>query len=100
MEFYKSHAIMNKSLVDVLDSMCILTLHQEPEPKKYVRLEDSAYTLTEDVAVTCQVVTAHNIQQYKNSFHSIKLEDDIDSWLSIMEDDKEDELEELVDAIT
>ena len=90
MEISRAFAAIDRSLVDVAKSINVLSYPPEEKPRKYLRLEDSAYVLTEEVKTMCQVVTAHNLQQYRNEFHSIKLEDDVTCWLDYLLEENEE----------
>lgn len=93
MDVFSAYSAINRAVIKSIEAVNILTVPEEPKKQSYLRLEDNPFVLTDDVAVTCQVVTAHNINQYKNKYYSIKLEENVHSWLQdlLAIDEKEKE---------
>lgn len=53
------------------------------EPKiAPVRLVENPFILTQSTSNACKsVAEVYDLRQYRNQFHSIKLENNVDSWL-------------------
>lgn len=81
MDIFTSFGVVNKSILNVVRSVNVLTPVEDELKQDYIRLEENPFVLTEDAALQSQVVTAHNLFQYKNSFHGIELEEDVHCWL-------------------
>ena len=82
MDIYSAYAVLGKSVLEVLDSTNRLNTVEEPKVERIVRLKENPFVLTEETERVCaSVITAHNLSDYRNSFHSIKLKHQTDSWL-------------------
>lgn len=76
---------MNKFVLRVMDSMNVLEVVQVPKPVDYVRIEESEYVVSEeDKLMQRALLTAHDINQYKNEYHSLDLMQNEESWFSKM----------------
>lgn len=95
--YYEANRIILGSVLEVIQS--IIPLEEAPEVAKsdFIRLVESPFELTDSIKRGCAAITAHNLDQYRNPYHSIRLKDDIeidlDCLLAI------DEREELLDEI-
>ena len=72
---------LNKHLLTVAKSINPIVSLRDDKPIAYIRMEERPYVLTEETKRVCQVVTAHNLSQYRNKFYSIKVEEEIVTWL-------------------
>lgn len=81
MDIYSAYGMINKSLLDVVSSVNRLTPVSDPEVVESIRVEESDFVISEEIEARCQVVTAHNLYQYKNQFHSMHMQEDIYSLL-------------------
>lgn len=81
MDFITADQALIRSLINVAKSTNSLTEVKEEERIPYVRLEEKSFVLTDTIKRTCEVVTAHNVNQYKKTFHSIKLREKSEIWL-------------------
>lgn len=94
MDIYTAYAVLDKQISNVIDALNILDPIPDPVKPDYVRLEESPFILTEEAKRCCDVVTAHDLNQYKSRFHSIRMEDDVRTWLDkLLEIDEREELE-------
>lgn len=94
MDIFTAYSAINKSVLEVLYSLNKLKPVEEYLKPDFIRLEETPFILTEETAVNTQVVTAHDLQQYKNSFHSIRLQADVHTWLQELLKIDEMELED------
>lgn len=95
MDIFAAYQTLDRQVENVLQSINKITLIPDPIKPDYIRLEESPFVLTDEAKRCSEVVTAHDINQYKNEFHSFKLVDDIDCWLYyILKVDERKEIEE------
>jgi len=80
MDIYTAFSSVNKAVLDVIHSLNFLQPVKNVEKPKYVRLEETPFILTEEISTTCQIITAHDLHQYRNKYYKIKLQDDVRSW--------------------
>lgn len=73
MDICSAYQIINSSVLKVAKSVNVLTVPVEEEEVEFIRLEESPIKISEEIKRHTKVVTAHNLFEYKNSFHSIKL---------------------------
>jgi len=94
MDLYTAYSAVNKSVLNVAKSVNAIKEPSMEKPKVYTRIKENPVVLTEDTRLTCQIVTAHDLQQYRNTFHNVKLRENVGSWLrNLLSIDKtEDEL--------
>ena len=82
MDFISAYQAIDNSTLELLKKTNSITSPLLKEERIPLRLTDSPFILTEDIRLTCRsVITSHDVQQYRKQFHSIKLEDNVDSWL-------------------
>lgn len=81
MDILTADQALIKSLIVVAESINPIEPVREEKSVPYVRLEEKSFVLTDTIKRTCEVVTAHNINQYKRTFHSIKLLEKSEIWL-------------------
>lgn len=81
------------TLIDVVNSINLLTPVSEENVKRYVRLEEATFSLSKEVELHAQVVTAHKLSQYLNPKYSVKLEDAVECWLDWLIEPKLNEIE-------
>lgn len=75
---------INKSIMDVAKSLNVLEEVKEEKKQQYIRLEETTFVLTEETNRYCQVVSAHDLHQYKNRFHSISLKEKFECWIDVL----------------
>lgn len=80
MNFYR-YKILNKSLADIAASISVLKETKPPVPVSCIRLEVKPYILSEDIKRSMPAITAHKLQQYTNKIYTIKLQENVTSWL-------------------
>lgn len=83
MDLISAYQVINQSTLAVVQSLNTLNVVEERQskPAEYIRVKENPFNLTDGVKQHAQVAAAHNLNQYKNQFHSIKLEEEADSWL-------------------
>lgn len=77
MDIYAAYGVMNKSLAEIVRALNVLEPVKEEVVVDTLRVEESPPVLTQAVVTAGKVVTAHNLHQYKNDFHRLRLDDDI-----------------------
>ena len=78
--------IVNQNLLDLIQCIHLLEPVEVETRAEYVRLEENPFILSEEVSRCTGVVTAHDLHQYRNRFHSIKLQQSLGVWLDILMD--------------
>lgn len=77
-----SYITLNRSLENVGRSINVLCAVEDAMPYiPQIRLEQSPFEVTENMARTTAAITAHDLLQYRNHGYSIRLEEDIVTWL-------------------
>ena len=84
MDIIDAYTLIDRAVLAVAKSINILNEVEDEKRTDYVRLEENPFVLTEDIKRVCQVVTAHDLREYRNKFHSIKLEEAATSWLQLL----------------
>lgn len=84
MDIIDSYAIINKSVLEVMRAVNRLEEVPTQKKKEYIRLQENPFTLSKETERDSQIVTAHDLNQYKVRFHSIRLENKVESWLQIL----------------
>lgn len=77
-----SYVILNMGLEEVGRSINLLNVAEEQ--KTYVpqlTLEPALYKITEAVRRSTAAVTAHDLSQYRNQSHTIRLQENVSTWL-------------------
>ena len=77
-----SYVILNMGLEEVGRSINLLNVAEEQ--KTYVpqlTLEPALYEITEAVRRSTAAVTAHDLSQYRNQSHTIRLQENVSTWL-------------------
>lgn len=92
------YSVINKTLLDTLDSINILDKVEEPKVNNYIHLVDEPFVLSENIERFAKVVTAHKLSQYVNRIISVKLEDDITTWLDLLIESDIKERERILDV--
>ena len=94
MDVYATYRALNKNVLDILQNTNKLEPIQNEKVVDYVRVEESPFELTQDtVLVVGKVVTIHNLQQYRNDFHKLTVDEDLYCVLQVLlEIDNEEEL--------
>lgn len=78
--------ILNESILKIIEDTSILTPVVEEKQAPPIRLKEDTSPLV-SIATTrfSALVTAHNLSQYKNKIHSIRLEEsDMDDWFGAL----------------
>ena len=83
------------TLLDVLNNIVILNPAQEGKNIRYVQLEENAFTLSIEVEMHTQVVTAHKLSQYLNPKYSVRLDESVECWFDWLTEVWNDEGEKL-----
>lgn len=83
MNIARVYRSLNEHLIRSIE--CVVVLEPVEEEKSYIalpiRLDNNPVALTEATVRATGVITAHNLNQYKNKFYSIRLEeDDSGNW--------------------
>lgn len=84
MDSIDAYRVINKSVLSVALSLNALEEVKEEKKQQYIRLEEAAFVLTEETNRYCQVVSAHDLHQYKNKFHSISLKEKFECWIDVL----------------
>lgn len=85
MDIYTTYRALNKNVLNVLQSTNKLEPVQNDKVVDYVRVEESPFELTQDtMLVVGKVVTMHNLQQYRNDFHKLTIDEDLYSVLQVL----------------
>lgn len=88
-----AYSAINRSTLEVVRSLSLVSepVMKERDEDFPRRLEEREFVLTDKMRrVTKSVVTAHDLSQYRTQFSSIKLEENVTSWLLyLLEADKE-----------
>lgn len=84
MDICLAYKTINKTTLDVAKSLNVLQEVKVEEKRDFIRLEESTFVLSEETDRYSQVVSAHDLHQYKNRFYSIRLEEDMSCWLDIL----------------
>ena len=93
MDIFTAYGALNKSVINVVKSLNMLEPVKEEVKVDMLRVEESPFLLTQDIVAAGKVVTAHNLHQYKNSFHKLDMEEDVHSLLEdLLEIDKQMEV--------
>jgi hypothetical protein len=90
MDIYTAYRILDSQLIKVLDSVNMLETVKEPDKVKLLRIQENPFVLSEESErINRSVLTAHDINQYKNQVHVISLQENVHSWLEkLLEIDK------------
>lgn len=80
MNFYR-YNLLNKSLLDVVTAIQTLKETENSSYTHQIRLDINPYVLSEKTKRNMAVVTSHNLQQYINKVYTIKLQENVTSWL-------------------
>lgn len=93
MDLISAYQALNRSTLELLKSVNVLTPHVEEEEENItqpIRLKEKKFVLTDNIKRHSKAVTAHDLSQYRNVFNTIKLQDAIETWLDfLLEIDKE-----------
>lgn len=81
MDILSVYSVINGTLLDTLESINILDKVEQPKTNNYVHLEEEPFVLSENIERYSKVVTAHKLSQYVNKITTVKLDDDITTWL-------------------
>ena len=81
MSIINAYSELNKYLLNVIDSVSTVSPIYLEDKLPQIRLESSPFVLTEEIERSCAVVTAHDLEQYKPKFYSIKLQENTRTWL-------------------
>lgn len=74
-DIYTAYRILNKSVLDVANSVVVLDALEVDENPYQVRLEETAFSISERRnRLEGSVVVAHDVMQYVNRFYSIILD--------------------------
>lgn len=92
------YSVINKTLIDTLDSVNILDKVEESKVNGYIHLVEEPFVLSANIERHTKIVTAHKLSQYVNKIHSVKLEDDIETWLDLLIDSDIKERERILDV--
>ena len=85
MDIYAAYAALDSQLLKVARSINKLQPVVNEETVLPIRLKESPFVLSEKVARTCQaVVTAHNLQEYRNRYYFIAVRENIHSPLEVL----------------
>lgn len=76
---------INKITADLIQNVVKLNKTKNEPVVDYIRLQESGFTVSEeDRQIQRALLTAYDLTQYKNEYHSLELAQDVKSWLSIM----------------
>lgn len=84
MELISAYSILNASMLKVAESLNILQKVKESDKVPYIRLKSNPYVMSSNTVRCCQVVSAHDLREYRNKFHTIQLKESFNSWLDIL----------------
>lgn len=74
-DIYTAYRILNKSILDVADSVIILDTIEADEKPYQIRLEETTFSIAERrTRLEGSVLVAHDVRQYVNKFYSITLD--------------------------
>lgn len=80
-----AYLVSTKTVLSVSRSICALDLVGPIEKDvAYVHLKEQPFELSDEVEYYTKVVTAHKLSQYQNRIHTIRLEEDVETWLDIL----------------
>ncbi len=81
-DYISAMKVINRSLIDVVDALNPLTpVEYEVEAAPYRMVEKPQVLAVEQQQRVTSIITAHNIAQYSNKFHSVALKEDVECWL-------------------
>lgn len=85
-DIFDAYRILNKSILDVVNSLVPLKPTFEPETKKTpVRLEEAVFSVAERTnRLEGSVIVCHDLTQYVNRFYKINLETDNVAWIDYL----------------
>lgn len=76
-DIYTAYRILNKSILDVANSVVVLDTLEVDEKPYQVRLEETTFSISERRnRLEGAVIVAHDLRQYVNRFYSITLDTD------------------------
>lgn len=81
MDLISAYSAINKSTIGVVDSINSIKIVEKEKSVPQMRLRENTFVMTENIKRSLGAITAHNIEQYKNKFTTIKLEEEAYSWL-------------------
>lgn len=94
MDVCTAYSILDAQILEVAKSINVLNEAPTPTAVSQIRLEEVPFVVTDEIKRNCAAVTAHNLEQYKNVQHSIKLKEDVTSWIDVLlEVDEREEME-------
>lgn len=86
MDIITAFRIINHDVLDVIKATNILNevASKKEDKPAFVRLKESPYILTEKTAYHSQVVTAHDLRQYRKRFNTTVLRNADATWLDAL----------------
>ncbi|MCI9050700.1 MAG: hypothetical protein HFI05_02060 [Lachnospiraceae bacterium] len=84
MDLISAYCILNVGMLKVAKSLNILQEVKESEKIPYIKLKPNPYVISTNTIRYCQVISAHDLNQYKNKFHTIQLKENFNSWLDVL----------------
>lgn len=89
-----SFVTLNRGLEEVGRSINFLNVVKEQEVYvPQLTMEPTLYEITEAVRRSTAAVTAHDLSQYRNQSHTIRLQEDVSTWLDELLDIDRTEVE-------
>lgn len=96
MDLLHVYSVVNKTLLNVVDSINILDRVEYKPTDCYVHLIDEPFILSANIEKFTKVITAHKLSQYTNKIHSVKLDDEISTWFDLLIEDDLKERERII----
>lgn len=85
MDVLDAYLVSTKTILSIGKNICALDpVQSEAEKVAYVKLQEQPFELSEEIEYYTQIVTAHKLSQYVNRIHTIRLEEDIETWLDVL----------------
>lgn len=77
-----SFVVLNRGLEEIGKSINLLNVAEEQKPYiPQLKLESTLFEITEAVKRSTAAITAHDLSQYRNQSYTIRLQEDIKTWL-------------------
>lgn len=85
MDLYTAYGILDRQLIKVLESVNVVKEVKLPEKGRLLRIKEASFNLSEESeTMNRAVLTAHDINQYKNHVYVIGLQENVHSWLEYL----------------
>lgn len=77
-------SILNKSVVDVIDSVTRITPLEFEEKEEAIRLDEAVINVAESMKITRPAVVAHKLDQYYNKFYTLHVDEVMPAPIDIL----------------